>query len=288
MLRRQLRDGRVVAVEEDFGDRQAAELAGAGVVGIFQAAVGPERFVDRALRVAQHPGHQPHDGVDDDHRRDLAAREHVVSDRERLGLEHLEDAFVEPFVTAAEEDDSWFARPVRPPNPASNVRPRGLRAIVRPGGLDQGLDRLDGRDHGRGHQDHPGAAAERPVVDLGVLALGPVADVVAVDLDEPLGDRSLQDAFIEESVQQAGEQGQDVEPDRHRGLTPGRARGLPGRVRRGVGAASALGNAQGSPGRGFLTPRRFRIDATFSVGWRRRRASSGCDRPPAPHERRGP
>src|SRR6478736_7122441 len=43
------------------------------------------------------------DRVEDDHRRELAAGEHVAADRDLLGDEVLEDALVEALVAAAQE-----------------------------------------------------------------------------------------------------------------------------------------------------------------------------------------
>src|SRR4051812_3007158 len=58
MLASPASDGGVVAAQEDLGDRTPAELARAGVLGIFEPAVGPERLVDRAFGVAQDAGQQ--------------------------------------------------------------------------------------------------------------------------------------------------------------------------------------------------------------------------------------
>ena len=51
---------------------------------------------ERARQLAQH-------GVADDHRRQLAAGEHVAPDRDRVGGEVLDDALVEALVAAAEQ-----------------------------------------------------------------------------------------------------------------------------------------------------------------------------------------
>ncbi len=61
-------DRGVVAAEQNVGDRSTAELAGAGVVGVFEAAVGTKRLVDGTLGIAEDTGKSRHDGVNDDHR----------------------------------------------------------------------------------------------------------------------------------------------------------------------------------------------------------------------------
>ncbi len=46
-------DGRVVACQQNLGHGETSKLAGARVLGVLQAAVGTERFVNRAFRVSQ-------------------------------------------------------------------------------------------------------------------------------------------------------------------------------------------------------------------------------------------
>src|SRR4051812_2420898 len=105
----------VVAAQEDVGNALPAERARARVLGIFEAAVGPERLVDRALGITQDAGHQPHDGIDDDHGRDLAPRKYIVADRETLGAERVEDPLVEPLITAADQDQPRLPRQLPDP-----------------------------------------------------------------------------------------------------------------------------------------------------------------------------
>ena len=58
-----------------------------------------------------------------------------------------------------------------------------------------GLHGLYGFHDGPHHQYHARAAAVRSIIDLVVLALGPVADVGQVHLDQPGLDRTLEQAL---------------------------------------------------------------------------------------------
>ena len=121
-------DFEVVAVGEDFGDGDAAEVGGAGVVGVVEEAAGgvggagdavggfgvgvwrvvafAEAFVAGAVGVAEDAGEEADDGVDDDGGAEFAAGEDVVADGEFFVAEELGDALVDAFVAAADEDDA--------------------------------------------------------------------------------------------------------------------------------------------------------------------------------------
>src|SRR4051812_34583776 len=73
-------DRRVISAEQDLGDAPSTELSRPCVLGILEAAIGPERLIDRALGVSQDAGYEADDGVDHHHGRDLASREDEVTD----------------------------------------------------------------------------------------------------------------------------------------------------------------------------------------------------------------
>ena len=174
-------DGGVVAAQEDLGDRQAAVDARAGVLGIFESSIRPERLVDRALGIAETPGIKRTTASIKTIAATSPPERMIVAHREQLGLEDLDDALVETLVTPTEQNQSWFLGQLGDPcliEPAS-LRREHDQAPGRLGGRPHGLGR---RHHRRGHQDHPRPAAKRPIVDLLVLPLGPVADVPPLDL----------------------------------------------------------------------------------------------------------
>src|SRR5215207_495093 len=56
------------------------------------------------------PWHQARDGVDDDARGQLAAGQHVVTDRDLLGAQDLDRAVVDPLVASADDRDPLARR----------------------------------------------------------------------------------------------------------------------------------------------------------------------------------
>ena len=76
------------------------------------------------------------------------------------------------------------------------------------------LHRLDAIHHRLRPQHHARPAAERPIVDLPMLPLCPVANVVDVDTNQSRNNRSLQHALAQVAGEYFREQGQDV--DAHR------------------------------------------------------------------------
>ena len=130
--RRQRRMARWSPSAEDFGDGEAEEFGGAGVVGVVEEAGGgvggagdcrsvgrrssgyrlvgrvafAEAFVAAGVGVAEDAGEEADGGVDDDGGGQFAAGEDVVADGELFVAEELGDALVDAFVAAADEDDA--------------------------------------------------------------------------------------------------------------------------------------------------------------------------------------
>src|SRR6266545_6056806 len=93
----------VIAREQDVGDLPAAIGRGAGVVRVLGGsqigrAVG---LLDRALGVAERAGQLAQHRIGDHHRGQLAAREHVTADRNRLVREVLHHPLIEALVASA-------------------------------------------------------------------------------------------------------------------------------------------------------------------------------------------
>ena len=129
-----------------------------------------EGLLDRGRVVAEHARELAQHGVQHDHRRQLAAGQHVAADRDLLGHEVLEDALVEALVAAAQQRERRRSAASSEASASSSSRPAGVSAITRRG--DAQLDRIDAvaiaqrRLHHVHAQHHPRAAAERRVVDL--------------------------------------------------------------------------------------------------------------------------
>ncbi len=90
----------MVAAEQDLGHCLALELGRSRVLRVLEQAVG-ERLLDDRFGL-DCPGQQAQHGVDDDHRRQLAAGQHVVADRQ-LQIDHPAHPVVDALVARAHE-----------------------------------------------------------------------------------------------------------------------------------------------------------------------------------------
>ena len=77
----------MIAAEQDVGHRSSAEDAGAGVVGVIQGRSVVERVLLGRALVAQDPGHQATDRLDDAQGRELASGQDEVTYRELIPLQ---------------------------------------------------------------------------------------------------------------------------------------------------------------------------------------------------------
>lgn len=80
--------------EQYIGNAHAAILRRTRVLRIFEQPI-IEALVNRTALVAEHAIEPTHDRIDDHHRSELAAREHIITDRDRLvrqGIGTLIDA----------------------------------------------------------------------------------------------------------------------------------------------------------------------------------------------------
>src|SRR5699024_9156929 len=88
---------RVVSGQQHRRHLQAAPLAGLGVAGAFEQAVG-EAVLLVAAPVAQHAGHEPDNGLRHHQHRHLAADEHVVADGDLLNAVAVARVLHDPLV----------------------------------------------------------------------------------------------------------------------------------------------------------------------------------------------
>ena len=124
-------DGGVIACGEDIGDGRAAEVGGAGVLGVVEDAAGAvggagnavgglavagvsgldvgdaEALVAAGVCVAEDAGKEADCGVEDNGGGELATAEDVVADGEFFVGEEVGDALVHALVAAADEDDAF-------------------------------------------------------------------------------------------------------------------------------------------------------------------------------------
>src|SRR5215210_5835376 len=160
----------MMAREQDLGHRPAAPLRGARVVRVLRRAFQrrAEGLLQRGVGVAERPRQLAQDGVADDHRSELAAREHVAADRDLVRAEVVDDPLVEALVAPAQQGHPRLGRELG-----------GERVVQQPPARGQGdhpppLAQVDGVDavalaqrglHDVDAQHHARPAAERRVVD---------------------------------------------------------------------------------------------------------------------------
>jgi hypothetical protein len=190
-------DLRVVAGKQHVGHvLPAPDFRPRVVRPVEQAAdeglVGRRFFLQRAGQLA-------HEGVDQRHRRDFAAGQHEVADRNVFVDARIEKALVDAFVAAADEDQAerglrrkfahariGQARAGRRQGNHARRRAAG-RALRRPRPLD-GLCKRFGKHH------HARATAERPVVHGAMVVRGEVARIEGGELPQALRQRAPGDA----------------------------------------------------------------------------------------------
>ena len=124
---------------------------------------GGERLLGRRRVVAHHPGHQPTDRLDHDHRRHLSPGQHVVADRQLAVDEVLAHPVVDALVATAQQ---------REPVAGRQLGCHRLVETAAAGAQQEQRTRqvglLDGGEHRLGRQHHAGAAAVGGVVDRAV------------------------------------------------------------------------------------------------------------------------
>src|SRR5690606_21892483 len=122
-------------------------------------------------------------------------------------MDESADALVDPLVARAEDQQ------VR----VSGQLTGGLLVEATSGGAHQhdarlGLAQaLDGFEHRFALEDHAGSASEGPVIDGAMAVVGPVAQVVDVQLKDPATTCAFDDAFVERTAKHPGEKREHVD-----------------------------------------------------------------------------
>src|SRR4051794_24655747 len=205
----------VMTGEQDLRHLPAAVVRRPRVVRVLGVAAqrAAERLLERRLAVAQRAGELAQDRVHDDHRRQLAAAQDVPPDRHGVRREVLDDPLVEPLVAAAQQRDRRLLGqlvdervvehpPARREREDAPLRAQRHRVLA--------VDAPQRVVHDVHAQDHPGAAAERRVVDLATAERRELARVERAQLVALLlGVADM--ALGAEPVEPLGEERDDVE-----------------------------------------------------------------------------
>src|SRR3954466_3935087 len=88
---------------QHFGDRAPFPMNRPGIVRIFEKPLVEALFLSAGGR-AHYPGEQPYASIEDDHRAEFAAGQHIVANTDRLDRPRVEDALVETLEPPAQQD----------------------------------------------------------------------------------------------------------------------------------------------------------------------------------------
>ena len=154
----------MVPGRENVGNWLALEYWRPGVLRIFEQTVR-KTFLGGGRFLAHHAGQQPHAGIEQRQRGNLAAREHEIAERHLLQPAGLDQPFIDAFETGADNNRAEAVRQfrhaaLREPNATGThqqARARVVRNSVKCACEDISL------------HDHSGAAAGRGVVDGAML-----------------------------------------------------------------------------------------------------------------------
>jgi len=203
----------VMPRKQDLGHAAVFELLGAGVVGAVEES-GVEGVVDGGVGVAEDAFDHARDGVDDNHGWEFAAGEDKVADGDFFVYASVDDALVDAFVVAADEDKAGergeLAGFVLGENGALGAGKEDAGAFGCAGVAGDGVE---GAGEGFGFEDHATASAVRGVVDDFVAVLGVVAEVVDAEVEQTLFPGPSEDAFGQGAFEPGGEEGEDIDAD---------------------------------------------------------------------------
>ena len=158
----------------------------------------------------EHPWQQPRAGVDHDARRELAARQHVVADRQFLVDQLLDQPLIDALVASGKQQKpgplGQLSRPGLRERPAlrAHVNHRTARRQPRPG-------RLDGGRQGLYREEHARSAAVRPVIDRAVHVRGVPPRILDADRDDAPLDGPANDSDPYRTGHEVGEQRHDLD-----------------------------------------------------------------------------
>jgi hypothetical protein len=176
----------MVARGEHRRHRLRAPDFGSGVVRTIEQTVqcGVETVLDMALGVPQHLGLHTGDGVQKNHGRQFAARQHKVPQADLLVYVGIDESLVQALVATTDQNRPLAISPLLHQGVVEHTAYRRKKQHF--GGffaLRLGL--LHGKRQGLGHHHHARTTAKRAVVHAAVGPLRMVARVVGVDLHLP-------------------------------------------------------------------------------------------------------
>ena len=159
---------------QHFGDPAPFPFKRSGIMRIFEEAAF-KAFLLSAGRRAHYPGEQPNASVEQDESRRLAARKHIVPDRDRDNGPGLEQALVNAFEAPAQDRHARASRKLAHLRLGQRLAARRHRQQGCLGRRRQ--DMVDGPSEDVGAHHHAGTAASRRIVDRAMPVGGEIADL---------------------------------------------------------------------------------------------------------------
>jgi len=194
--------------EEDVRDLEASVLRGFGIGGRLEQVRVGEGFLDAGLVISEDARDESDDRVGNDGRGDSSIGEDIVSDAELFIHQCLDDAEVYSLVVPTDEDEVLVCR----------RETLGVGLLERlPLGSHQddvgirGTKVIDGLEDRFRLEDEPHSTAVRVVVTLLVIPLGPVTELVSLDIDDAVILSAFDDALVQRSESDVGEEGEDID-----------------------------------------------------------------------------
>src|SRR5437868_3052160 len=160
---------------QHFGDRAPFPSHWSGIVRIFEKP-RLEAFLLSAGGRAHYPGKQAHASVEDDHRAELSAGQHIVADGHGFEGASFENSLVKTLEAAAEQDYALAARKLA--HSCLGQWPPARSQRQHRSAVGEAVERRS--EHVRA-KHHPRPAARRRIVDAAVLVGGEVADVARLE-----------------------------------------------------------------------------------------------------------
>src|SRR4029077_11745540 len=194
-------DVRMMTRAKHLGDQMPFELRRPCVVRVFEEML-VERFVFRRFVGPQHPADQPADRIDDYHRGELAAGQHVVANRDLLIDQVRGDPLIDALIPSTDQIDVIVAgklayQPLVEQFALRRQQDHRPFAAARAYRFEDRL-RL---------QHHPRAAAIGDSCDLPVAVVRVVAEVMDAQRDQPARESASSDAGAEGAGEHLGEEG---------------------------------------------------------------------------------
>ena len=189
----------MITAEKHLGDLKGAELPGLGEHGVFEESRTRVRFFNEGARVSHKSFEKTRNSLSKNHRGDLATIEHIVANRKLDNLDAsaavvLGNAGVDPLIASTGNDDLVGARKILNPclgqrrsrrrRDREDATRRGLSPIAVALRERRGKHLVKGASpHIRTHY-HARATAVGGVIDATMLAGGPLAQVVRLEMHE--------------------------------------------------------------------------------------------------------